>query len=268
MKYSLMRDAHLLLDAIFCFFKILPSINPAKKVTTPQEKKIVLKHRYWLFYVLNFLSGARRQIFVVFAIFMLVTKYGFEVQDITVLFIINNIITYLLTPYIGKGINLLGERKMLSIEYSSMVIIFLGYAFIENRGVISLLYVLDNIFFHFAMGINTYFQKTAAPKDIAPSMAIGFTINHISAVVIPVFGGMLWMLNWKIPFIIGAVLSVTSLLFVQMIKTEPTEENEAYNKVTDKASNKAENKADDKGRKLPHDDTGIQETDTQSISNS
>ena len=84
------------------------SIDPAKKETAPQEKKIVLKRRYWLFYVLNFLSGARRQIFVVFAIFMLVTRYGFEVQDITVLFIINNIITYLLTPYIGKGINLFG----------------------------------------------------------------------------------------------------------------------------------------------------------------
>ncbi len=231
------------------------SINPAKKATTPQEKKIVLKRRYWLFYVLNFLSGARRQIFVVFAIFMLVTKYGFEVQDITVLFIVNNIITYLLTPYIGKGINLLGERKMLSIEYSSMVIIFLGYAFIENRGVISLLYVLDNIFFHFAMGINTYFQKTAETKDIAPSMAIGFTINHISAVVIPVFGGMLWMLNWKIPFIIGAVLSVASLLFVQMIRIGAIEDY------------KVENKADDEDRKPSHEITGMQETDTQNISN-
>ena len=120
------------------------------------------------------------------------------------------------------------------------------------------------------MGINTYFQKTAEPRYIAPSMAVGFTINHISAVVIPVFGGMLWMLNWKVPFIIGAVLSLTSLLFVQMIRTGAIEEGKADEKVKEKAGEKLEYEADDKGRKLPHggigiQDTGIQDMDTQDI---
>jgi MFS family permease len=67
------------------------------------------------------------------------------------------------------------------------------------------------------MAINTFFQKTADAKDIAPSMAVGFTINHISAVVIPVIGGALWMINWRIPFIGGAVIAVLSLVFSQMI---------------------------------------------------
>ena len=184
----------------------------------PQKKKIVLKKKYWLFYVLNFLSGARRQIFVVFAVFMLVKKYEYSVQIITILFIVNNLIAWKLSPFVGKWINKYGERKMLTIEYASLFFIFMGYALIENQTVVTILYVLDHVFFAFAISINTYFQKTADKEDIAPSMATGFTINIIIAVVIPVIGGMLLMYNWRIPFFAGAVIALASLYFAQKVK--------------------------------------------------
>lgn len=192
--------------------------KPAQQKVKRQNKGLVLRKKYWLFYVLNFLSGARRQIFVVFAVFMLVQKYHFSVQNIAILFVINNIITYFVSPLIAKGINKYGERKMLTAEYISLIFVFLGYALIDNAWVVAGLYILDHIFFGFAMGINTYFQKVGDAEDIAPSMAVGFTINHISAVVIPVIGGLLWTLHWQIPFIAGAALSVVSLIFVQKIK--------------------------------------------------
>ena len=44
-----------------------------------QETKLFLRKAYWLFYVLTFLAGARRQIVVVFAGFLLVEKFGFTV---------------------------------------------------------------------------------------------------------------------------------------------------------------------------------------------
>jgi MFS family permease len=194
--------------------------EPVDKDIPVQNKGMVLRKKYWLFYVLNFLSGARRQIFVVFAVFMLVQKYQYTVQDVAVLFVINNIIAYFISPLIAKGINRFGERKMLSMEYFSLIFVFLGYAFIENAYLIAGLYIIDHIFFGFSMGINTYFHKTGDRKDIAPSMAVGFTINHISAVVIPVIGGMLWMINPQIPFIAGAFISIVSFVFVQFIKIE------------------------------------------------
>jgi len=196
------------------------SKNPVKDNLPKQHKKLVLKKKYWLFYLLNFLSGARRQIFVVFAVFMLVERYKFSVQEIAILFIINNIATYFISPLVAKGINRFGERTILSIEYISLIIIFLCYAFIEDRTVMGILYVADHIFFSAAMAINTFFQKTADPEDIAPSMAVGFTINHISAVVIPVIGGALWMLNWRIPFIAGAVIATMSLYFSQRVRVK------------------------------------------------
>lgn len=188
----------------------------------PQKLRIVLKKKYWLFYTLNFLSGARRQIFVVFAVFMLVKKYTFSIEEIAVLFIVNNLITWRLSPYIGKWINRFGERKMLSVEYVSLILIFLGYAFLENKYIVASLYILDHVFFSFAISINTYFQKKAEPQDIAPSMATGFTINHITAVIIPVVGGFLWMQNWRIPFLAGACVALISLFFAQKINTHKT----------------------------------------------
>jgi len=192
--------------------------NPINEALPVQRKEMVFRKRYWLFYVLNFLSGARRQIFVVFAVFMLVAKYDYSVEEITILFVINNVIAYFFNPYIAKGINRFGEKKMLSLEYSSLILIFLAYVFVENRWIVAILYILDHLFFNFAIGIRTYFQKHADPRDIAPSMAVGFTINHIAAVVIPVFGGILWIIDWRIPFIAGAVLSLISLGFVGMMK--------------------------------------------------
>lgn len=194
--------------------------KPADKEIVPQNKGMVIRKKYWLFYVLNFLSGARRQIFVVFAVFMLVQKYEYTVQEVAALFIVNNIITYFISPYIAKGINRYGERLMLSLEYIFLFFVFLGYAYIENALIVAGLYILDHIFFGFSMGINTYFQKTGDAKDIAPSMAVGFTINHISAVVIPVCGGLLWMVNWRIPFVAGAILCLVSLVFVQKIRIQ------------------------------------------------
>lgn len=203
----------ILLLGIYCF-----SLNPVRKDIPIQKKKMILKKEYSLFYILNFLSGARRQIFVVFAVFMLVQKYNFSIKEVTVLFIINNIIAYFISPLIGKAINKYGERRMLSIEYIAIFFVFAGYAFLENRYIVAGLYIIDHIFFGFAISINTFFQKVAKKEDIAPSMAVGFTINHISAVVVPIIGGALWILNWRIPFIFAMLLSLLSLYYTQKIK--------------------------------------------------
>jgi len=193
--------------------------NPEQPGLTPQRQKMILRKNYWLFYFLTFMAGARRQIFMAFAVFLLVKRFEYSVQEITILFVVNNIIRYFLSPMIGKSIVRFGERKVLSMEYTSLIIVFLAYAFTESRVLVAFLYILDHIFFSFAMAIKTYFQKVADPRDIAPSMAVGFTINHIAAVVLPALGGFLWMLDYRIPFIAGACMSAVSLAAVQLIRT-------------------------------------------------
>ncbi|MBL7225947.1 MAG: MFS transporter [Desulfobacteraceae bacterium] len=192
--------------------------NPTDQNIIPQHKKMIFRKRYWLFYFLTFMAGARRQIFIAFAVFLLVKKFHFTVQGVTILFVINNLINYFLSPLIGRSIIRFGERKVLSLEYFSLIFIFLAYATVESKRVVAILYILDHVFFNFAIAIRTYFQKVGDPKDIAPSMAVGFTINHIAAVFLPAIGGLLWMVDYRIPFVAGAFLSLISLAAVQKIR--------------------------------------------------
>ncbi|MCD6375449.1 MAG: MFS transporter [Caldisericaceae bacterium] len=193
--------------------------DPVDKTLPVQHKRMIVKKKYWLYYALTFLAGARRQVFVAFAVFLLVKRFHFSIREVTALFVINNVINYFLSPMIGRAIIRFGERKVLSLEYFSLIFIFLAYAFVQNRWIIALLYILDHIFFNFAIAIRTYFQKIGEPQDIAPSMAFGFTVNHIAAVFIPALGGLLWILNYKIPFIFGAGLSIVSLSLIQFMRT-------------------------------------------------
>ena len=194
--------------------------NPVKREVPHQHKKLFFKKKYWLFYMLNFLAGTRRQIFTVFAIFLLVEHYNLGLRVVTGIYVINYALTYFLNPQISKALNKYGERVVLSLESASLIVLFLGYAFIDNVWIVAGLFIMDSIFFNFSIGLNTYLQKMADPEDLGPSTAVGFTINHISAVIIPVFGGALWMLNWRLPFLVGTGFAIMSLYFTQMITTD------------------------------------------------
>jgi predicted MFS family arabinose efflux permease len=197
--------------------------NPADREITPQRKNMILRKKYWLFYFLTFMAGARRQIFIAFSVLLMVQKFQYSVQEITLLFVLNNVINYFLSPLIGKWIIRFGERKVLSLEYGSLVIVFVAYAMTESKLIVALLYILDHIFFNFAIAIRTYFQKVGDPRDIAPSMAVGFTINHIAAVFLPAIGGLLWIVDYRIPFFGGAAMAMISLVAVQLIRIDHTE---------------------------------------------
>ncbi|MDH3544278.1 MAG: MFS transporter [Desulfuromonadales bacterium] len=191
--------------------------DPTHRNLVPQHRKMILRRRYSLYYFLTFMAGARRQIFMAFSVYLLVKVFECTVTEITLLFVANNAVNFFLSPLIGRAIVRFGERRVLSIEYGGLIAIFLVYAFIDIKGVIVVMYILDHILFNFSIAIRTYFQKVADPQDIAPSMAVGFTINHIAAVVMPVIGGALWMVDYRIPFVVGAIFSMVSLLAVQRI---------------------------------------------------
>ncbi len=194
--------------------------NPADTTLPPQRKEMVFRKRYWLFYSLTFMSGARRQIFIAFAVFLLVKKFSFSVSEIAALFLLNNMVNFFISPYIGRWIVRFGECRVLSVEYIALIVIFISYGLVESKYVALFLYVADNIFFNFSIGIRTFFQKIGDPGDIAPSMAVGFTINHVAAVFLPALGGMLWMVDYRYVFFSGALLSFFSLLLVWLIPAQ------------------------------------------------
>lgn len=195
--------------------------TPTSADIVPQRKKMIFRKRYWLFYFLTFMAGARRQIFIAFSVLLLVQRFEYSVQAVTFLFVVNNAINYFLSPTIGRAIIRFGERKVLSLEYASLIAVFLAYAFTDSKWLAGGLYILDHIFFNFGIAINTFFQKVGDPADVAPTMAVGFTINHIAAVFLPAIGGYFWIVDYRIPFFAGAVMALISLAAVQRIQTAP-----------------------------------------------
>jgi hypothetical protein len=201
------------LAARFCF--------PHFPQQTVQHKHMVLRKRYWLYYALTFLSGARRQIFMVFAGFLMVEKFNYAVSDIALLFLINASFNVLFARKIGRLIARIGERNALLLEYTGLILIFSSYALVETGWIAAILYVLDHLFFALAISLKTYFQKIAAPADIASTAGVSFTISHIAAVVIPVVFGLIWLRSHSLVFYVGAGVALISLLLSTLIPRHP-----------------------------------------------
>lgn len=191
------------------------------KETVAQEKKIKLKKEYWLFYVLTFFAGARRQIFVVFAGFLLVEKFGVDVHNMVILLFINSILNMYLAPKIGKFIVVFGERVTLRYEYIGLIMVFVSYGFVNNLYIAFALFIIDHLLFSMAIALKTYFQKIADPKDIASASAVSFTINHIAAVFLPALLGLVWLYSHSLVFFIGAAIAVVSFALSFLIPKDP-----------------------------------------------
>jgi hypothetical protein len=217
-EYSL---AYLIFGGIgFLLFVWLWFTFPQFENPVEQHKKLILRKRYWLYYLLTFFSGARRQIFMVFAGFMMVEKFGYSAADIALLFIANHVLNLYFAPKIGRWIGKIGERKALTVEYIGLVLVFTGYALVEDSNFAAGLYVIDHLFFAMAIAIKTFFQKIADPADIASTSAVSFTINHIAAVVIPAAFGILWLYSPASVFYAGAAMALTSLILSQRVDIE------------------------------------------------
>ena len=200
-------------------------LYPRFEAPTPQIKRIVLRRRYWLYYALQFLAGARRQIFVVFAGFMLVERFGLDVHHVTSLFLVTLVVNVVCAPLVGRAVAAFGEGRALRVEYAGLVGVFLAYggvyAFGWGAAVAMALYVLDHVLFALALALKTYFQKIADPADIAPTAAVAFTINHIAAVGLPVPLGLLWVVSPGSVFALAAGIAAASLALAALIPRHP-----------------------------------------------
>jgi len=206
--------------AVFCL-----AAYPRFEAPNPQIKRMVLRRRYWLYYALQFMAGARRQIFVVFAGFMMVERFGFEVHEVTALFLVNLVINMGAAPLLGRAVARYGERPALIFEYAGLALVFLAYGgiYLFGWGVVlaATLYVVDHVLFSLALALKTYFQKIADPGDIAPTAAVAFTINHIAAVFLPAALGYLWLISPAAVFGAAAGMAVVSLGLALLIPRHP-----------------------------------------------
>ena len=176
----------------------------------------VFRRRYLRYYVLNFLEGWRKQIAIAFGGFLLVKVYGAGLLEILALAAVIQTIGYFTSPRVGKLIDRVGERKVLTFYYSFVTVMFLGYAFLRGKHILFAVYVLDNATFIFNTGLTTYVNKIAPPREHRPTLSMGVAANHIASVTMPFLGGILWtVLGYQWAFLIGIPAAAASIIIVR-----------------------------------------------------
>ena len=207
-------------------FIFWPKYPTAKRLT----KKVIIKKAYWLYYVLQFICGARRQIFSVFAAFMLVEKFGLEIHQVSWLLLLNFSVNLIFAPFVGWLIGRIGEKWTLITEYSGLSIVFFAYSLIYfldwPAWVAAALYIIDHLFYAMMIAQKTYLQKIALKEDLASTTAVAFTINHIAAVFLPVILGYVWIISPPLVFILATFLALSSLLISFSVPENPFPGNE------------------------------------------
>ncbi len=194
---------------------------PEFKGESEQHKKMILRKNYWLYYSLTFMAGARRQIFVVFAGFLMVQKFDFSASELSLLFLINGVLTIYVAPKIGRQVKRWGERTALGFEYIGLILIFTGYALVDSSWLASILYVFDHLFFAMAIALKSYFKKIADPADFASTAGVAFSINHIAAVILPFALGYLWIQSPALVFLTGTGFAIISLTLSRLVPAQP-----------------------------------------------
>lgn len=192
-----------------------------------QRKELILRQRYWLYYLLTFMAGARRQLFFAFGGFLLVKKFGFSVFDTAKLMLVTSLLNTLLAPRLGELVKRYGERRSIMFENAVLIAVFIGYATTSSWQIAAALFVIDGVFFTLILAQSTYFQKIADPADVASTVSVAFTINHIAAVAIPVtFGAIGGMVSPVIIFWLGAGIATVSLALSFLVPRHPAPGNE------------------------------------------
>jgi len=179
-----------------------------------ERRRIALKKKYWLYYTLSFLRGCRRHIFTTFAIFLLVKNYELSITAVSTIYLINNCATIFTHRLMGQISDRFGERNILAGSSLLLILIFSGYAFVTYLPLLIVFFFLDNIMFGSSIALKSYVRRISTEKDLTGCLSFGMTANHITAVIIPALGGIIWsMFGYKATFIAGAVIVAVDFLF-------------------------------------------------------
>lgn len=198
-----------------------------RKETQIRRVKFAFRKRYTLFYCMSVVNGARKQIFLTFAPWVLIQIFHLDAPHFAILGVIIAAVSILTRKMVGKAIDRLGERLVLSVEAVLLVVVCMGYAFAAELVPLSIAvviiagcYIIDNSMSAVEMARSTYVKKIAlAPGDVMPTLSAGVSFDHLIAMTIPFLGGILWKtMGYQYVFLAAAFIGVLNLILSLQIK--------------------------------------------------
>lgn len=230
---SFFKSKYLPIFLLAAFFSILAaSCMFVIKVRYKAEKKntgfrLVFRREYSLFYWLNVLYGARKQVFLTFAPWVLIKIYHQSEGTFAILLIIASVAGIFFKPWLGKMIDRVGERPILMGEAFILIFVCLGYGFAGHLGLgtyaiylVFLCYILDQLLLAVTMARSTYLHKNLVTEsDLTPTLSMGISMDHLVSMTIPVLGGWLWeAYGFETIFVVAALVACINLFTASHIK--------------------------------------------------
>ena len=159
---------------------------------SPSRESLALKPRFRHYYVLTFLEGCRKQVFITFAVYVLTREFHTPLKVVALLMLINNAANMFGYPLVGRLADRIGERIILRTSYFLLIFVYLGYAFGRSAWLLYAMYILDNIFYFSTLCLTTYVKSIATREELLTAMSTGQTFNHLAACIVPLAGGLAW----------------------------------------------------------------------------
>jgi predicted MFS family arabinose efflux permease len=213
-NYYLVGGTFIVLAGLLLFR--LPQNVGASEVKPP---RILVKRRYWLYYVLIFFAGARKLVLGSFVSLVLVQDFGFEVWQMSTLTLVSSVLGLILAPRLGALIDRFGERTTTPVAYTILAICCLGFAAVRSLWVLVALWILIKLVAPLGMGLRTYVYRTAPPEELTPTLSAGVTFDHISSVSMPFLAGaLLPVVDYSGVFVGAAMLILLSIPFARALQ--------------------------------------------------
>ena len=200
-----------------------------KSQTDEHRRRFYFHKKFTKYYMLEMFYGARKQVFMTFAPYVLILHYGANAATISLLFAVSAIVCFFTSPLVGRIIDKLGYKVVMVADTLILVIVcfFYGFAhhiFPENIAFIvcCVNYILDAIISQASMASNVYVQDLADNTDeVKATISTGVSINHVITIFIALFGGWVWQaLGIELLFIASAVLGLCNSAYAASIKTK------------------------------------------------
>lgn len=183
-----------------------------------RRQPLVLRRRFGLYYVLEFLFGARKQVFLTFGPWVLIQVYGADARSMAGFLMTAALIGIVFQPVVGHLIDRFGERRVMIADGASTAVVCLGYGYAlwllgspeKALPLASACYIADNLLFALGSARTVYVSRVAeAPEEITSTLALGVSINHIASMTIPAFAGAMWVVfGYERVFAGAAVLAL------------------------------------------------------------
>jgi len=180
--------------------------------------RLVVHKRFSLYYVLEFLFGTRKQIFLTFGPWVLIKVYHQPAAEIAGLFMIASFIGIGFKPLTGWAIDRFGERTIMVFDGLALAVVCLGYGYAMRltpdadlaRRIACSCFIADSLLFALGTSRAVYLSRiTTSAEELTSTLSLGISINHIASMTIPMVAGAIWLgLGYEAVFAAAAIFAV------------------------------------------------------------